>query len=65
MPGNGAESWTLLGGDGQVVEPAERYLAACGQRTGRFAIGLPGSSELNVPNRQHHRLAARRDRVRK
>jgi integrase/recombinase XerD len=27
MPGSGAESWTLLGDDGDVVEPAERYLA--------------------------------------
>jgi integrase len=27
MPGSGAESWTLLGDDGEVVEPAERYLA--------------------------------------
>ncbi len=27
MPGSGAESWTLLGDDGAVVEPAERYLA--------------------------------------
>ena len=27
MPGSGRESWTLLGDDGQVVEPAERYLA--------------------------------------
>ena len=27
MPGSGAESWTLLGDDGGVVEPAERYLA--------------------------------------
>src|ERR1022692_1910691 len=26
MPG-GRESWTLLGDDGEVVEPAERYLA--------------------------------------
>jgi len=27
MPGSGAESWTLLGDDGAVVEPVERYLA--------------------------------------
>ena len=27
MPGSGTESWTLLGDDGEVVEPAERYLA--------------------------------------
>ena len=27
MPGGGRESWTLLGDDGEVVEPAERYLA--------------------------------------
>ena len=27
MPGSGRESWTLLGDDGAVVEPAERYLA--------------------------------------
>jgi len=27
MPGSGKESWTLLGDDGEVVEPAERYLA--------------------------------------
>ncbi len=27
MPVSGAESWTLLGDDGEVVEPAERYLA--------------------------------------
>jgi len=27
MPGSGRESWTVLGGDGAVVEPAERYLA--------------------------------------
>ena len=27
MPGSGRESWTLLGDDGGVVEPAERYLA--------------------------------------
>jgi integrase/recombinase XerD len=27
MPGNGRESWTLLGDAGEVVEPAERYLA--------------------------------------
>ena len=27
MPGSGRESWTLLGDDGEVVEPAERYLA--------------------------------------
>jgi site-specific recombinase XerD len=27
MPGSGGESWTLLGDDGEVVEPAERYLA--------------------------------------
>jgi hypothetical protein len=27
MPTSGAESWTLLGDDGEVVEPAERYLA--------------------------------------
>jgi integrase/recombinase XerD len=27
MPGSGRESWTLLGDDGQVVEPAERYVA--------------------------------------
>src|SRR5512138_550205 len=27
MPGSGRESWTLLGEDGEVVEPAERYLA--------------------------------------
>ena len=27
MPGSGAESWTLLGDDGEVVAPAERYLA--------------------------------------
>jgi len=27
MPGSGRESWTLLGDDGSVVEPAERYLA--------------------------------------
>jgi integrase/recombinase XerD len=26
-PGSGAESWTLLGDDGEVVEPVERYLA--------------------------------------
>ena len=26
VPG-GTESWTLLGDDGEVVEPAERYLA--------------------------------------
>ena len=26
-PGSGRESWTLLGDDGAVVEPAERYLA--------------------------------------
>lgn len=26
MPGSGKESWTLLGNDGEVVEPAERYL---------------------------------------
>jgi hypothetical protein len=26
-PGSGRESWTLLGDDGEVVEPAERYLA--------------------------------------
>jgi integrase/recombinase XerD len=26
MPVSGAESWTLLGDDGEVVEPAERYL---------------------------------------
>jgi len=27
MPGSGRESRTLLGDDGEVVEPAERYLA--------------------------------------
>jgi integrase/recombinase XerD len=27
MPADGSESWTLLGDDGEVVEPAERYLA--------------------------------------
>ena len=27
MPVSGRESWTLLGDDGGVVEPAERYLA--------------------------------------
>jgi len=27
MPATGAESWTLLDGDGAVVEPVERYLA--------------------------------------
>ena len=27
MPVSGAESWTLLGDDGEVVEPVERYLA--------------------------------------
>ena len=27
MPASGRESWTLLGDDGAVVEPAERYLA--------------------------------------
>jgi hypothetical protein len=27
MPGGGPESWTLLGDDGEVVAPAERYLA--------------------------------------
>jgi integrase/recombinase XerD len=27
MPGGGRESWTVLGDDGGVVEPAERYLA--------------------------------------
>ena len=27
MPGSGRESWTLLGEDGEVVGPAERYLA--------------------------------------
>src|SRR5258708_28118892 len=27
MPGSGRESWTLLADDGEVVEPAERYLA--------------------------------------
>jgi integrase/recombinase XerD len=27
MPGSGRESWTLLGDDGAVIEPAERYLA--------------------------------------
>ncbi|HEX9515332.1 MAG TPA: site-specific integrase [Streptosporangiaceae bacterium] len=27
MPVGGRESWTLLGDDGEVVEPAERYLA--------------------------------------
>jgi site-specific recombinase XerD len=27
MPGSSRESWTLLGDDGAVVEPAERYLA--------------------------------------
>jgi integrase len=27
MPVTGAESWTLLGTDGEVIEPAERYLA--------------------------------------
>src|SRR5262245_31459388 len=27
MPGSGRESWTLLGDAGEVVEPAERYLA--------------------------------------
>jgi len=27
MPASGRESWTLLGEDGEVVEPAERYLA--------------------------------------
>src|ERR1700733_15359586 len=27
MPGSGQESWTLLGDDGGVIEPAERYLA--------------------------------------
>jgi integrase/recombinase XerD len=27
MPGSGPESWTLLGDDGEVVAPAERYLA--------------------------------------
>jgi integrase/recombinase XerD len=27
MPGSGRESWTLLGDDSEVVEPAERYLA--------------------------------------
>ena len=27
MPGSGRESWTVLGDDGAVVEPAERYLA--------------------------------------
>jgi integrase/recombinase XerD len=27
MPFTGAESWTVLGDDGAVVEPAERYLA--------------------------------------
>jgi integrase/recombinase XerD len=27
MPVSGRESWTLLGDDGEVVEPAERYLA--------------------------------------
>ena len=27
MPGSGRESWTLLGDDGEVIEPAERYLA--------------------------------------
>jgi len=27
MPGSGRESWTLLGDGGEVVEPAERYLA--------------------------------------
>jgi len=27
MPVSGQESWTLLGDDGEVVEPAERYLA--------------------------------------
>src|SRR5580693_9003128 len=27
MPGSGAESFTLLDDDGEVVEPAERYLA--------------------------------------
>lgn len=26
LPGSGAESWTLLGDDGRVVEPAERFL---------------------------------------
>ena len=25
MPVSGRESWTLLGDDGEVVEPAERY----------------------------------------
>ena len=25
MPVTGTESWTLLGGDGMVVEPVERY----------------------------------------
>ena len=27
MPVSGRESWTLLGDDGEVVQPAERYLA--------------------------------------
>ena len=27
MPGSGRESWTLLGDDGEVVEPVRRYLA--------------------------------------
>jgi hypothetical protein len=27
MPGSEAQSWTLLGDDGSVVEPAERFLA--------------------------------------
>ena len=27
MPGSGRESWTLLADDGEVIEPAERYLA--------------------------------------
>ena len=27
MPGSGRESWTLLGDAGEVIEPAERYLA--------------------------------------
>jgi len=27
MPVTGAESWTVLGDDGAVVAPAERYLA--------------------------------------
>ena len=27
MPVSGRESWTVLGDDGEVVEPVERYLA--------------------------------------